>query len=81
MKHFISYAQNREDVILNGFFEGRDKGFYVDVGAGNPVDDSVTKLFYDKGWHGINIEPIPHIYKELEKQTPSRHKFEHRGIQ
>jgi FkbM family methyltransferase len=70
MKHLISYAQNREDVILNGFFENRKEGFYVDVGAGNPVDDSVTKLFYDRGWHGINIEPIGHINKALKKKRP-----------
>ena len=32
-------------------------GFYVDVGAGHPEIASVTKHFYDLGWHGINIEP------------------------
>lgn len=32
-------------------------GFYVDVGAFSPESDSVTKAFYDRGWHGVNIEP------------------------
>jgi methyltransferase FkbM-like protein len=25
----------------------------------DPVIDSVTKVFYDRGWHGIDIEPHP----------------------
>jgi len=37
----------------------RTPGFYVDVGAMDPVIDSVTKAFYDHGWHGIDIEPHP----------------------
>lgn len=44
------------------------KGFYVDVGANNPDIDSVTKFFYERGWHGINIEPINSLYKELVKR-------------
>ncbi len=53
----IYYSQNREDIILDSFFPDVEEGFYVDVGAYDPDHDSVTKLFYLKGWHGINIEP------------------------
>lgn len=53
----VYYSQNREDLILQAFFPGVKKGFYVDVGAFDPDLDSVTKLFYLQGWHGINIEP------------------------
>ncbi len=66
----VSYAQNREDVILNGFFKNIKKGFYVDVGANDPEKDSVTKFFYDRGWHGINIEPIMSYYNNLQQQRP-----------
>lgn len=61
--HPISFAQNREDILLSGFFDADKKGFYVDVGAEAPTDLSVTKIFYDKGWHGINIEPIKRQYE------------------
>src|SRR5580700_8067787 len=61
----ISYAQNFEDVLLDRLFENRDSGFYVDVGAMDPVHDSVTKAFYDRGWRGINIEPHPQFYERL----------------
>jgi FkbM family methyltransferase len=54
----VSYAQNLEDVVLNRVFREVSKGFYIDVGAHHPLHDSVTKYFYDKGWRGINIEPV-----------------------
>jgi len=53
----ISYAQNREDALLSRAFGQQTKGFYIDVGANHPIHDSVTKHFYEQGWHGINIEP------------------------
>ena len=64
----VSYAQNCEDVMLERAFSGNDGGFYIDVGAWEPVSDSVTKHFYDKGWHGINVEPMPACHAKLQEQ-------------
>jgi FkbM family methyltransferase len=55
---FISYSQNFEDVLLNRVFKYKNNGFYIDIGALHPSFDSVTKAFYDRGWSGINVEPI-----------------------
>ncbi|HJP76809.1 MAG TPA: FkbM family methyltransferase [Pseudonocardiaceae bacterium] len=66
----ISYAQNGEDVVLARLFAGRTTGRYVDVGASDPVKDSVTKHFYDLGWRGINIEPIPAVAAALRAARP-----------
>ncbi|MEP4149538.1 MAG: FkbM family methyltransferase [Halioglobus sp.] len=66
----ISYAQNLEDVVLWRALGNIEGGFYIDVGANDPVDDSVTKLFYDKGWTGINIEPIEQWHEKLELERP-----------
>ena len=63
----ISYSQNREDVVLWRALRGVSSGFYIDVGANDPVQDSVTKLFYDAGWHGINIEPLSGCYQRLQE--------------
>jgi len=62
-----TYAQYNEDIVLLALLHDVKNGFYVDVGANYPVVDSVTKLFYDRGWQGINIEPIPTLYAQLKK--------------
>jgi FkbM family methyltransferase len=62
----VSYAQNREDLILEGYFPEVTDGFYVDVGANHPLKHSVTKLFYQKGWHGINLEPNGSLWDMLQ---------------
>jgi FkbM family methyltransferase len=52
------YSQNFEDVILARCFSELCHGFYLDVGAQCEEADSVTRYFYEKGWKGINIEPV-----------------------
>ena len=66
----ISYAQNHEDVLLQRLFRESPSGFYIDVGACHPVVHSVTKLFYERGWHGINIEPILSLSEMLARERP-----------
>jgi FkbM family methyltransferase len=61
----VSYADNFEDVLLRRAFPTDAPGFYIDVGAYDPVEFSVTKHFYDRGWRGINIEPNPAPFARL----------------
>jgi FkbM family methyltransferase len=65
----ISYAQNFEDVLLQRVFSETASGFYIDIGAFDPVIGSVTKAFYDRGWRGINIEPGL-IFEKLLAERP-----------
>lgn len=67
---FISYAQNYEDVNLYRALKSVEKGFYIDVGAQDPIADSVTKAFYERGWRGINIEPIDYWFNKLLADRP-----------
>lgn len=67
---FVSYAQNYEDVMLWRALKHVERGFYIDVGANHPSIDSVTKAFYDNGWRGINIEPLPAHHAELVRERP-----------
>jgi FkbM family methyltransferase len=67
---FISYAQNLEDVMLWRALKNYHTGFYIDVGACDPDADSVTKAFYDRGWRGINIEPMPEAFEKLSIARP-----------
>ena len=66
----ISYAQNGEDIVLARAFGGSD-GFYVDVGANEPTHDSVTRLFYERGWRGVNVEPQPDCFVRLCAERPA----------
>ena len=67
---FISYAQNHEDVMLYRALREVKEGFYIDVGAQDPVIDSVTKAFYERGWRGINIEPNEEYFLKLQDDRP-----------
>ena len=64
----ISYAQNFEDVMLARALHRVEHGFYIDVGANDPTVDSVTRAFYDRGWNGVNIEPVAQYYTALCQQ-------------
>lgn len=64
---FISYSQNFEDVMLWRALKHVNNGFYVDVGANDPKYLSVTRAFYDRGWHGINIDPITYSVLSRER--------------
>lgn len=56
-ERFASYAYNHEDVLLWRVLRSIDAGAYVDIGAFDPDDNSVTKAFYDRGWRGLNLQP------------------------
>src|SRR5450432_1473274 len=67
---FISYAQNYEDVMLWRALKDVRNGFYVDVGAQDPDVASVTRAFYERGWSGINLEPVPKYHEMLCRVRP-----------
>ena len=67
---FISYSQNHEDVLLWRALRDVPAGFYIDVGANDPELHSVTKAFYDQGWSGINVEPMPSYGPAFHAQRP-----------
>ena len=56
--------------MLHRALHGVAEGFYVDVGANEPDTESVTKLFYLQGWHGINIEPDSRVFDLLAAARP-----------
>lgn len=67
---FVSYAQNSEDVLIWRALGDIPNGVYVDVGAGHPVRDSITKALYDRGWRGLNIDADPRSIARLRQQRP-----------
>src|SRR5437667_584629 len=67
---FVSYAQNYEDIRLWQALQHVKAGTYIDVGAQDPDVDSVTRAFYDRGWSGINIEPVAAYHEKLTLARP-----------
>lgn len=67
---FISYAQNGEDIILWRVLRHVERGYYVDVGAADPVGYSATYAFYQRGWYGLNLEPVLEFAAALRSVRP-----------
>ena len=71
MPRRISYAQNGEDVrIWHAFGPRPELGdppglTYVEVGANEPRDMSLTAALYDLGWRGLLIEADPELAERL----------------
>jgi FkbM family methyltransferase len=64
------FSQTGEDILINGVLQNQPTGFYVDIGAFDPVKFSNTYGFYIKGWHGINIDPNPESIKKFNIIRP-----------
>src|SRR5271170_7763123 len=65
----ISYAPNNEDILLDRIF-GDHVGTFLDVGASHPCRDNLTYYFYRRGWRGVNLEPVPRLYRALQATRP-----------
>lgn len=66
----VSTASNREDVLLWRAFRGREHGFYIDIGAGDPNYGNVTRWSHCNGWRGINVEPHLEVFRILDRWRP-----------
>lgn len=67
------YSQYQQDKYLEeSIFKGHKNGFFVDVGAHDGVTINNT-LFFEKerGWTGVNVEPIQSVYDKLVDNRPS----------
>ncbi|RST30381.1 FkbM family methyltransferase [Sphingomonas ginkgonis] len=67
---FVSYAQNFEDVVLWRALKDIEGGSYLDIGAQDPEQDSVSLAFYERGWRGVHVEPTPAYARQLRNSRP-----------
>jgi FkbM family methyltransferase len=57
---FHAYSQTYQDRwVAYSVFPGVRDGFYVDIGSGDGVIGSNTKLLNDLGWKGVCVDPFP----------------------
>lgn len=66
----VCYSQEGEDIVLARLLERSPPGVYVDVGAHHPSRFSNTKLLYDAGWRGLNIDALPGSMGLFNKRRP-----------
>ena len=61
------FSQYKEEEFFDSFFNNKEEGFLVDVGAADGVTNSNSRhLILNKKWKGILVEPHPEYFKKLE---------------
>ena len=67
----IFLSQEGEDILLARIFDKKNnRGYYVDIGAHDPMRFSNTYYFYQLGWRGINVDPLPSAKDKFKKHRP-----------
>jgi FkbM family methyltransferase len=67
----VTYSHWGEDVVVSYFLSNKRDGFYVDVGCFHPTLASNTKLLFDAGWSGVNIDPNKFMIEEFRRARPN----------
>ena len=65
-----SFSQEGEDLVLSEYFQGKLRGFYIDVGAHHPFRFSNTFKLYQQGWRGVNIDPLRGSKQLFDRARP-----------
>ena len=71
---FKSIGGKFDEAKIAAKFLPEKDGFYIDIGAGSPIEASNSYLFYKRGWRGICVDPIA-INEKLHKVFRPRDKF------
>jgi len=70
------YSQDDEETLIRAFFQDRRSGFFLDVGAGDPVRHSTTYyLERHLGWTGIAVDAIAEYAETYAKERPGTRFF------
>ena len=71
-----TFSTEGEDLLIERLFYSlieKDpgyRGFYVDIGAFDPIVSSNTYLLYRRGWRGINIDANPDALPRFDTHRP-----------
>jgi FkbM family methyltransferase len=66
------FPDGREQELVSEFFGGNRSGFFVEVGANRPQQESQTWHLERLGWRGVLIEPQPDLAEELSRVRLAR---------
>ena len=59
--------EGREQELVRKFFKHAPSGFFVEVGANRPRQESQTWHLEQLGWTGVLIEPQPDLAEDLRR--------------
>ena len=62
------FPHRDEALLRDEFFRGTGRGFFVEVGACEPVEESQSYALEQRGWQGVLIEPQPGPAERLRRQ-------------
>jgi FkbM family methyltransferase len=70
------YSQDDEETLIRAFFQDRKGGFFLDVGAGDPIRHSTTYyLERHLGWTGIAVDAIAEYAADFARERPGTRFF------
>lgn len=64
------FSQYNEDDKIFNYISKKDKGTYIDIGAGQPDTISNTYMLYQMGWRGLLVEPSPILIPKIKEKRP-----------
>ena len=74
-KKFVYQFNNspeHEQKLIQKFFYRKLTGYYVDIGANEPIKESQTYHLEKLGWKGLLIEALPYYANLLRKQRKGK---------
>lgn len=67
----MSYSQLKQDLEVIKFYNNKENGFFIEIGASDGINLSNTYLLETQyNWHGICCEPIPNHFNKLVQNRP-----------
>ena len=66
------FPDSVEDALKAEFFAKSPAGFFVEVGANEPLHGSQTWQFEQAGWNGVLVEPQPELAERLRAVRRAR---------
>jgi FkbM family methyltransferase len=68
----MSFSQIGQDLEVIKFYNNKENGFFIEIGASDGINLSNTYLLETQyKWKGICCEPIPYNFEKLVKNRPN----------
>lgn len=72
MKFYGQWNPPQDQLLYETYFEGQRNGVFIECGAFDGITESSCYFFEESmGWTGVNIEPVPSVFKLLRVNRPN----------